>query len=131
MGNGRELCFVPLIVPLQLLHGVGLICLRAQSRNIIFSTLGQRALKQFLESIREVDIARGHTLRLCVFITCLLDLLFCYVCPSTDEYGVLVVKHVRLGMVLDKPLKRHEDSWRLRIEHEHEMNEPVSSPRTP
>jgi hypothetical protein len=97
----RGWCVLVLTISFQLLQCPGPIGLWAQLRDIILSTCSQRTLKQFLESIREANIACGHSLRLCIFIICIQILLSRYVRPCTDEYGVLVFKYVRLRVVLD------------------------------
>ncbi len=91
-------------ISFQLLRCPGPICFWAPSRDIIFSTRSQCTLKHFLEGIREANIACGHTLRLCVFITCVRVLLSRYVRPCTDEYRVLVFKYVCLRVVLEMQL---------------------------
>ena len=95
---------VKLIMTFQLLQCPGPICLWAQPGDIIFSTRNECTLKQLLESIREANIACSHTLRLCVFVTCVRVLLTRYARPRTDEFGVLVLNYVRLRVVLETQL---------------------------
>jgi hypothetical protein len=88
----------------QLLQRPGAICFWAQSGDIIFATRSERTLKQFLESIREANIACSHTLGLCVLVTCVRVPLSRYVRPRSDEHGVFVLKNVRLRVVLEMRL---------------------------
>jgi hypothetical protein len=88
----------------QPLQCPGTICFRAQSGDIISSTRSERTLKQFLESIREANIACSHTLRLCVVVTCVRVPLSRYMRPRTDKYRVLVLKQVLLRVVLEMQL---------------------------
>ena len=95
---------VKLIMTFQLLQCPGPIRLWAQPGDIIFSALNECTLKQLLESIHEANIACSHTMHLCVSVTCVRVLLTRYARPRTDEFGVLVLKYVRLRVVLGTQL---------------------------